>query len=55
MKLEKLLDKIDYTLLKGNMDIEVKDIAYDSRNVDEGYAFIGHRAYRYQTDFFETG
>ena len=40
MKLEKLLDKIDYTLLKGNMDIEVKDIAYDSRNVDEGYAFI---------------
>ena len=40
MKLEKLLEKIEYTLLKGSIDILVKDIAYDSRNVLDGYAFI---------------
>ena len=40
MKLEKLLDKIDYTLVKGNCDLLVKDIAYDSRNVLDDYAFI---------------
>ena len=40
MKLEKLLDKIDYTLVKGNIEVLVKDIAYDSRNVLDDYAFI---------------
>ena len=33
MKLEKLLEKIDYTLIKGSLDVNVKDIAYDSRKV----------------------
>ena len=40
MKLEKLLNNIEYTLLNGSIDTSVKDIAYDSRNVLEGYAFI---------------
>ena len=40
MKLEKLLNNIEYTLLKGSIDILVKDIAYDSRNVLKDYAFI---------------
>ena len=40
MKLEKLLNKIDYTLVKGNIEVLVKDIAYDSRNVLDDYAFI---------------
>ena len=33
MKLEKLLEKIEYTLVKGSLDVMVKDIAYDSRKV----------------------
>lgn len=40
MKLEKLLNKIDYTLLQGNIELNIKDLAYDSRNVSNGYAFI---------------
>ena len=40
MKLENLFDKIPYTLVKGNMDIEIKDIAYDSRNVKNDYLFV---------------
>ena len=40
MNLKKLLHKIDYTLLKGNDEIEVKDIAYDSRMVEDGYVFV---------------
>ena len=40
MNLLKLLNKIEYTLVKGNVDIVVKDIAYDSRKVDKDYVFI---------------
>ena len=40
MKLEKLLDKIDYTLVSGSIDVLVKDIAYDSRKVLDDYAFV---------------
>jgi len=40
MKLEKLLEKIEYTLVKGNIDVLVKDIAYDSRKVLDDYAFV---------------
>ena len=40
MNLNKLLNKIEYTLLKGNEDVVVNDIAYDSRKVEDGYAFV---------------
>ena len=40
MKLKKLLEKIDYTLLKGNEEIEVCDLGYDSRSISNGYAFV---------------
>lgn len=40
MNLEKILEKIDYKLLKGNKDVVIKDIAYDSRMVCEGDLFI---------------
>lgn len=40
MKLEKLLDKIEYTLVKGSLEVEIKDIAYDSRMVEDNYVFI---------------
>ena len=40
MKLKKILDKIEYTLLKGSDEVEIKDIAYDSRKVEDGFAFV---------------
>lgn len=40
MKLRKLLDNIEYTLLQGNEEVEIKDIAYDSRKVLDDYAFV---------------
>lgn len=40
MKLKKLLDKIDYTILNGNDEVEIKDIAYDSRMVSEDFVFV---------------
>ena len=40
MKLEKLLKKIEYTLLKGSLDVDIRDIAYDSRKVEDNYVFV---------------
>ena len=40
MKLEQLLNGLDYTLVQGSLDIEVVDIAYDSRKVQPGWAFV---------------
>jgi len=40
MKLKKILEKIDYKLLKGNEEIEICDLTYDSRNVSDGYVFV---------------
>lgn len=40
MKLKKILEKVDYTLLKGNDDVEISNIAVDSRNVSDGCAFV---------------
>ena len=40
MTLKNLLNKIDYTLIKGNLDIEISDLIYDSRKVTAGTAFV---------------
>ena len=40
MKLKKILEKIDYKLLKGSEEVEVCDLAYDSRNVSDGYVLV---------------
>lgn len=40
MQLTKLLKNIDYTLLKGKIDIDIKDIYYDSRTIKKDIAFI---------------
>lgn len=40
MKLEKLLERLDYVLLKGSTDTEITSLAYDSRKVEEGCAFV---------------
>ncbi len=40
MSLRELLNNINYTLLQGNVDIEIHDIKYDSRKVEKGDVFI---------------
>ena len=40
MKLSQLCEKIQYTMLQGAMETEVKDIIYDSRKIKEGTAFV---------------
>lgn len=40
MKLEKLLEKMEYELLQGSLDTEVADLAYDSRKVKPGMLFV---------------
>lgn len=40
MKLEKLLDKIEYQLVSGTLDQQVSQIDYDSRNVKENSLFV---------------
>lgn len=40
MKLRKLLEKVDYKLVQGNLETEVSDIAYDSRKMQEGMLFV---------------
>lgn len=40
MKLEKLLEKVEYTVLQGNYDQDVSDIVQDSRKVTAGDVFV---------------
>lgn len=45
MKLSSLLEKISYTLLKGSIEIEIKDIKYDSRKVEKGDIYVALKGY----------
>lgn len=40
MKLNVILNSIDYEIVKGNIDVNVSDICYDSRKVKEGSLFV---------------
>lgn len=40
MKLEKILENINYELLQGSLDIDINDIKYDSREVVNGDLFV---------------
>lgn len=40
MKLEKLVERISYKCINGTMDVDVKDVANDSRKVTDGSLFI---------------
>lgn len=40
MKLEKLLEKLDYTLDAGSLDTDVSSLEYDSRKVGKGSLFV---------------
>ncbi len=40
MKLKKICEEIEYTLLQGSMETEVRDIIYDSRKIAQGTMFV---------------
>lgn len=40
MILKKILKNIEYKLIQGTTDLDIKDISYDSRNIKKNYAFI---------------
>ena len=40
MQIRKLLEKIEYKLLAGNLDTEITSLVYDSRKVKEGALFV---------------
>ena len=40
MKLSNILKNIKYELIQGSLDIDIKDISYNSKNIDKNYAFI---------------
>ena len=40
MKLNKLLEEIDYECINGNADEEITDVVYDSRKISKGCLFI---------------
>ena len=46
MRLRELLKDVEYELVQGNLEIEVKDIAYDSRRVSDGIVFVALKGFR---------
>lgn len=40
VRLAELLERMDYQLIQGNLDTEVEDLAYDSRQVTPGMLFV---------------
>ena len=46
MKLRELLSDVEYKLVKGNLDVEVSDIAYDSRKVNKNTVFVALKGFR---------
>ncbi len=40
MQIQKLLERMEYTLLSGTAETEISSLAYDSRKVKEGSAFV---------------
>ena len=46
MKLRELLKDVSYELVQGNLEVEVSDIAYDSRKVNETTAFVALKGFR---------
>ncbi|MGN0459527.1 MAG: UDP-N-acetylmuramoyl-L-alanyl-D-glutamate--2,6-diaminopimelate ligase [Ruminococcus sp.] len=45
MLLSDLLKKIDFNIIKGNTDVEISDIIYDSRKVVSGTVFVALKGY----------
>lgn len=46
MKLREILKDVDYKLVQGDLELEIKDIAYDSRKVESGILFVAMKGFR---------
>lgn len=46
MKLNELMSKVTYELIKGNMDQEITGVVYDSRKVEPGTLFVCLKGFR---------
>lgn len=46
MKLRELLKDVTYELVQGDLEIEISDIAYNSKNVKDGVAFLAMKGFR---------
>ena len=46
MKLRELLKDVDYTLVQGDLELDIKDITYDSRKANETNAFVALKGFR---------
>ena len=46
MKLRELLKDVDYELIQGNLEVEISDIAYDSRKAQDGVMFMALVGFR---------
>ena len=46
MRLRELLSDVEYELVQGSIDIEIKDISYDSRKVSNNMAFVALKGFR---------
>lgn len=45
MKLSKLLKNIEFTVVKGTTEIDIKDVIYDSRKVENNTVFVALKGY----------
>ena len=46
MRLRELLKDVEYKLVQGDLELDIKDIAYDSRKVKEGTVFLAMKGFR---------
>lgn len=46
MRLRELLKDVEYKLVQGDLELEISDIAYDSRKVKDGTAFVAMKGFR---------
>lgn len=49
MRLEKLLEKTEYTLLQGSMDTDIEEVVYDSRKLVKGSLFVCLKGARFDS------
>ena len=46
MRLRELLKDVEYELIQGDIELDIKDIAYDSRKVDKDVVFVAMKGFR---------
>jgi UDP-N-acetylmuramoyl-L-alanyl-D-glutamate--2,6-diaminopimelate ligase len=55
MKLNNILSTINYTIIKGDTNVEITDIVYDSRKVTEGSLFVCLKGYNTDGHQYASG